>query len=49
MLSARQQRDSMVVQNNLLRDQRGFFEAKAPDLDSRYGSTWANITGADRS
>jgi hypothetical protein len=45
----KQQRDTLVAQNNLLTglNEIGMLEAKAPRLDSRFGSTWANITGVD--
>lgn len=48
-LGAKQRMDALVAQNNLLTgpQERGFFVAKAPALDSKFGSAWANITGLD--
>lgn len=48
-VGAKGQIDALVVQNNLLTgpQERGFFVAKAPPLDSKFGWGWANITGLD--
>jgi hypothetical protein len=46
---AKSLQETLIAQNSLLTNplERGFAVAKAPPLDSRFGGTWANITGAD--
>jgi hypothetical protein len=46
---AQQQQESLIEQYNLLPNprERGRYVAKAPSLESKYGSTWTNITGQD--
>jgi hypothetical protein len=46
---AKRQMDSLIEMNSLMPNplERGYLVAKAPPLDSRFGSSWANITGMD--